>query len=335
MPRRRIAGLILAALAVALWTGCGEERQEPEHQRKYRVALVMKSLANEFFKTMEDGARAHQKKNADVYDLLANGIKDERDVERQVAIVDQMIAQGVDAIVIAPADSRALIPICKKALDAGIVVVNIDNKFDDDALRQRRLRIPFVGPDNRKGARTAARYLARFLKPGDKVAIVEGIPNAINGVMRKLGFEAAMNSAEIKVAASQSAYWEMDKAERVVAGMLTQHPDLKAILCANDSMALGALAALKAAGKLGKVYVVGYDNISAIQKHILAGNVLCTVDQHADQIAVEGIRYALDILHDRVAAKAPDKETRVDLITAETLKAQTRSVKTPARPGST
>jgi len=321
-----IVAMVVAAIS---WTGCEQQREPEQRRRKYRIALVMKSLANEFFKTMEDGARAHQKKNADVYDLLANGIKDERDVERQVAIVDQMIAQKVDAIVIAPADSKALIPICKKALDAGIVVVNIDNKFDEDALRQRGLRIPFVGPDNRKGARMAGEYLAKFLKPGDKVAIVEGIPNAINGVMRKLGFEAAMNSAGVEVVASQSAYWEMDKAEKVVAGMLTQHPDLKAILCANDSMALGALAALKAAGKLGKVLVVGYDNISAIQKQILAGNVLCTVDQHADQIAVEGIRYALDILHGRVDPKAPDKETRVDLITAETLK---QKVPKPSKP---
>lgn len=321
------------ALAVVLLTGCEQQREAEQQRRKYRIALVMKSLANEFFKTMEDGARAHQEKNADVYELLANGIKDERDVERQVAIVDQMIAQKVDAIVIAPADSRALIPVCKKALDAGIVVVNIDNKFDEDALRSRGVSIPFVGPDNRKGARMAGEYLAKFLQPGDKVAIVEGIPNAINGVMRKLGFEAAMNSAGAKVVAAQSAYWEMDKAEKVVAGMLTQHPDLKAILCANDSMALGTLAALKAAGKLGKVHVVGYDNISAIQKQILAGNVLCTVDQHADQIAVEGIRYALDILHGRVGAKAPDKETRTDLITAETLKAKAAGAKATGEQG--
>ncbi len=321
------------ALAVVLLTGCEQQREAEQQRRKYRIALVMKSLANEFFKTMEDGARAHQEKNADVYELLANGIKDERDVERQVAIVDQMIAQKVDAIVIAPADSRALIRVCKKALDAGIVVVNIDNKFDEDALRSRGVSIPFVGPDNRKGARMAGEYLAKFLQPGDKVAIVEGIPNAINGVMRKLGFEAAMNSAGAKVVAAQSAYWEMDKAEKVVAGMLTQHPDLKAILCANDSMALGTLAALKAAGKLGKVHVVGYDNISAIQKQILAGNVLCTVDQHADQIAVEGIRYALDILHGRVGAKAPDKETRTDLITAETLKAKAAGAKATGEQG--
>jgi len=64
----------------------------------------MKSLANEFFMTMEDGARAHQQAHAAEYELVAQGIKDELDVNRQVQLVEQMVAQGVDAIVIAPAD---------------------------------------------------------------------------------------------------------------------------------------------------------------------------------------------------------------------------------------
>jgi ribose transport system substrate-binding protein len=282
---------------------------------KARIALVMKSLANEFFKTMEDGARAHQKAHAESYDLIANGIKDEQDVARQIAIVEQMIAQEMDAIVIAPADSKALVPACKRAMDAGIVVVNIDNKFDDAALADKKVKIPFVGPDNRKGARLAAEHLAKRLAKGDEVAIVEGVPNAFNAVQRKLGFQDAMNAAGAKIASSQSANWMPDQAERVVAGMLVQHPDLKAILCANDNMALGAVAALKAAGKAGKVLVVGYDNISAVQKLMKEGRILCTIDQHADRIAVYGIEYALEIL--RKKTTPADKETPVDLKTAD------------------
>ena len=75
----------------------------------------MKSLANEFFLTMENGAKAHQANHAQTYSLLANGIKNESDVGKQIELVEQMLAQGVQAIVIAPADSKALIPVCKKA----------------------------------------------------------------------------------------------------------------------------------------------------------------------------------------------------------------------------
>lgn len=323
---RRIALYLLTAgccalAAACLLGGCGGDEAPPPAGKPKRVALVMKSLANEFFKTMEEGARKHQQKDPTRYELISNGIKDERDVAAQVALVEQMIAQKVNALVIAPADSKALVPVCKKAKDAGIEVVNIDNKFDDEALEEKAVKIPFVGPDNRKGARMAGEYLAKRLKPGDEVAILEGMPNAINGIMRKLGFEAAMDAAGMKIVAKQTANWHMDEAEKVTAGLLAQHPNLKALLCANDNMALGAVAALRAAGKLGSVLVVGYDNIEAVQKEILAGNILCTVDQHADQIAVEGIRHALDILGGHLTPEASDyKETQVDLIDAEALK---------------
>ena len=103
------------------------------------------------------------------------GIKDEQDVAKQIDFVELMIAQGVNAIVIAPADSKALVPVCKKAMDSGIIVVNIDNKFDKDVLAEKKVQIPFVGPDNRKGAKLAGDYLATKLKQGDKVVVIEGI----------------------------------------------------------------------------------------------------------------------------------------------------------------
>ncbi|MCD6303648.1 MAG: sugar ABC transporter substrate-binding protein [Planctomycetes bacterium] len=307
--------LALVGLVCVLAGGCG--RNQPAERARPRVALVMKSLANEFFKTMEDGALAHQRAHADEYELICNGIKDEQDVQKQIDIVDQMIAEKVDAIVIAPADSKALVPRCKKALAAGIVVVNIDNKLDDAVLAEQGIKVPFVGPDNRKGARLAGDYLAGKLRPGDEVAIVEGRPNAFNGIQRKLGFEDAMKAAGMKIVSSQSGYWEQDPATKVVGGMITQHPKLKAILCANDSMALGAVAALKAAGRLGDVLVVGYDDISAVRALMRQGRVLCTVDQHADMIAVYGIEYALEILAKKTTPS--DKETPVDLITADRL----------------
>lgn len=280
-----------------------------------RVALVMKSLANEFFLTMETGARAHQKTNATRYDLLANGIKDELDVPRQIDMVEQMIAQGVQALVIAPADSKALVPVCRKARAAGIVVVNIDNKLDAAVLAEQQTRIPFVGPDNRKGARKVGDHLARQLKPGDKVAILEGAPNAFNGQQRLAGFTDAFSAAGLVVASSQSGHWETDKASQVAAAILSEHPDLKAFACANDSMALGAIAALRAAGKLGQILVVGFDNISAAQTLLRERRMLATADQHADRIAVFGIEYALQLLAS--GADPADLETPVDLVTAD------------------
>jgi ribose transport system substrate-binding protein len=217
--------------------------------------------------------------------------------------------------VIAPADSRALIPVCKKAISKGIVVINIDNKFDRDVLEQEGVQISFVGPNNRKGARLAGDYLASQLNQGDKVAILEGRPGAFNGNQRKLGFEDAMGAAEIEVVTSQSAYWEQKNAYDIATQIYTKFGnELKALLCANDNMALGAVQALRGKG----IQIVGFDNISAIQTLIKEGKVLCTVDQHADKIAVNGIEYALEIL--KTGVKPDDRETMVNLVTAGDLK---------------
>jgi ribose transport system substrate-binding protein len=224
-----------------------------------------------------------------------------------------MVAQQVNAIVIAPADSKALVSVLKRAKDAGILVINIDNKLDAGVLDQANLKIPFVGPDNRAGARKVGESLAKQLQRGDKAGIIEGIPTAFNGQQRRLGFEDAMNAAGMNIVSTQSGSWEMEKANGVAAAMLSEYPDLKAILCANDNMALGAVAAIQAAGKTGKVLVVGFDNISAIKPMLKKGQVIATADQHGDQLAVFGIEAALKIL--RGEGPPADQTTAVDLIT--------------------
>jgi ribose transport system substrate-binding protein len=206
-----------------------------------------------------------------------------------------------------------LVTVLKHAKDAGILVVNIDNKLDADVLKQAGLQIPFVGPDNRAGARKVGEALAKKLATGDKVAIIEGIPTAFNGQQRRLGFEDAMKASGLNIVGTQSGEWEMDKASNVAAAMLSEHPDLKAILCANDNMALGAVSAIQAAGRDGKVLVVGFDNISAIHPMIESGRVTATADQHGDQLAVFGIQAAMKILKGQAAPA--DQTTPVDLIT--------------------
>jgi len=329
MPTYEKAAKVISILLIVAFllvpAGCKKQEADKEggdstmasDAAKPKVALIMKSLANEFFKTMEEGARAHQKEHAEDYDLTVVGIKDEQDVAKQVNYVEMMMAQKADAIVIAPADSKALVPVCKRAMDAGIIVINIDNKFDDTILAEKGVTIPFVGPDNRKGARLAGEYLAKKLEPGDKVAIIEGIPNAFNGIQRKLGFEDAMKAGGMNIVSSQSGYWEMARAEPIVSAVVTEHADLKAVLCANDNMALGAVSAIKTAGKTEDILVIGFDNITAVQRLLKERKILCTVDQHGDKLAIYGIEYALEMLKGK--GTPSDKETPVDLITAETL----------------
>ena len=318
----RSASILLSVCIPLAMVGCqpnaSNTSSPPASPDKPKIALVMKSLANEFFSTMAEGAKQHQSQNSQQYELVVNGIKDERDLARQAAIVDEMIAAKVQAIVVAPADSKALVPVLRRAKLAGLVVVNIDNKLDEEILKAESLAVPFVGPNNLLGAKSVGQHLAKSLKPGDQVAVLEGIRTSFNATQRRLGFEQAMNDAGMQIVDSQSANWETNQANTIAASMLNAHPDLKAILAANDSMALGAMAAIKAANKTDTVQVVGFDNISAAQEAIRQGKMLATADQHGDQLAVFGIELALKLLQDPKSLPE-DRETPVDLITAGSL----------------
>lgn len=311
-PGRLLALAVVSSLSLALPLAVAHAEDKP------KVALVMKSLANEFFRTMEDGAKDYQKSHADEFELIANGIKNETDTGEQIRIVEQMVNAGAKALVIAPADSKALVSAVKKAMDQGVVVININNRLDPDLLKSKGISVPFVGPDNRKGARLVGDYLAsQKLKAGDQVGIIEGVPTTTNAQQRTAGFKDAMDAAKMKIVSVQSGNWEIDKGNAVAASMLNEYPDLKALLAGNDSMALGAVSAVRAAGKAGQVQVVGYDNINAIKPMLADGRVLATLDQAASQQAVYGIQAALKM----VKGEKPDVDadnviqTPVQLIT--------------------
>lgn len=310
---RLLAVAMLAATAAALPVSSAFA----ETVEKPKVALVMKSLANEFFLTMEDGAKAYQKEHSADFDLISNGIKDETDTAGQTRIVEQMILAKVNALVIAPSDSKAMVPVIKKAVDAGITVINIDNQLDPAIVKSKNISVPFVGPDNRKGARLVGEYLAKQLKAGDEVGIIEGVSTTTNAQQRTAGFKDAMDAAQIKVVSLQSGDWEIDKGNKVAASILSEYPDVKALLAGNDSMAVGAVSAVRAAGKAGQVQVVGYDNINAIKPMLKDGRVLATADQFAAKQAVFGIETALKIIKGEKVDSGPNGviETPVELVT--------------------
>ena len=312
--RRTVQTTLALSIMAGLFTAPSFAAEKP------KVALVMKSLANEFFRTMEDGAKAHNKANAAKYTLVSNGIKNETDTAAQIRMVEQMIAQKADAIVIAPADSKALVPVLKTAIDKGILVVNIDNQLDADAQKEKAIQIPFAGPDNRAGAKQVGDFLAKGLKAGDKVGIIDGVSTTFNAQQRTLGFQDAMKAAGATVVGVQSGNWEIDNGNPVASGMLREHPDLKALLAGNDNMALGAVAAVKAAGKTGQVQVIGYDNITAVKPMLKDGRMLATADQFGAKQAVFGIEIALKaIAEKKKQADMPAAiQTDVVLVTKDT-----------------
>jgi len=282
------------------------------------VGLVMKSLANEFFKTMEEGARTFAEKDGS-FELIPVGMNSETDIDTQVSAMERFITTGVDMIVVAPADSVGMVKSVKKAVDAGITVVNFDVTLDKDALEAAGLPrdFLFVGPDNADGAEMVGNYLGDTIGKGAKVIIIEGNPGADNAKQRKEGFMRSVEAYNFDLLASRTAHWETEEANTVMTNLLTKYPDVEGIMCANDSMAVGVVKALEAAGRAGEIKVVGFDNIGAVQTLIKEGKVLATIDQFGPEMAANAIKIGFRILGGEKLSGW--QKTPIKLVTAENL----------------
>ncbi|ENY73731.1 sugar ABC transporter periplasmic ligand binding protein [Aeromonas diversa CDC 2478-85] len=281
------------------------------------VGMVLKSVRNEFFVEMAKGAEAYAAAHPDDLTLIVEGIQQEVDVTGQEAIIRRMIAQKVNALIVVPTDSVAMLPVLMEAIRAGILVINMDNKLDDRALVLEGVNIPFVGPSNFAGARSVGEQVAKALPPGSKVGLIEGPPGAINSRARSDGFRAALRAAGMLVAGIRSGYWDTEQGYAASLDLLRAVPEVKALLCSNDNMAIGAARAVAELGLQGKVLIGGYDHIPGVQPYIDDGRVLATADQYPGKQA----QYALDLALKALAGKMAQADlpgivqTPVELVT--------------------
>ena len=116
-------------------------------------------------------------------------------------------------------------------------------------------------------------------------------------MQRKLGFMDAVKEGKLQLLDSKTAHWETEEANTLMTNFLTQYHDIQGVMAANNSMALGVVKALDAAGLGGKVQVVGFDNIPAVQPLIKSGKMLATIEQYGADMAVLGINYGLKELN--------------------------------------
>lgn len=310
LSRRKFVGSLgVLGFGTLLLAGCGEVSPTPvpvtptpngltENGTKVNgptIGLVMKSLNNQYFVDMRDGAIKYQQQKAN-FNLITKGTETETDIDGQASIVDEFISRKVDGIVIAPADSYGLVPVLAKAVKAGIKVVNIDVKLDDTSMKSAGIDLAFVGPDNTVGAKLSGDVLAKAVGQGGKVVILEGNPGADNAAQRKSGFMQSISQYGLVMLDSKTAHWETDEAKTVFDNMLSAHPDIQGVMASNDSMVLGVTSVLEAKGLASKIKVVGFDNIAEVQALIKKGEVLATVDQFAPQQAAYGIDNLMKLL---------------------------------------
>jgi ribose transport system substrate-binding protein len=309
MLKRILIIVLVSLVAISCQRGTGPADGKPT------IALVVKTLNNPFFNDMQKGAE-EAAKNANV-NLLVQAAEREIDVEKQMQIIENLIQSKVSALCITPSGSKEIVPAIVKANKAGIPVLILDTRVNPEALAAAGGKIAsFIGSDNFEGGRQAGEFMVKALGGKGKVAILEGIPGHETGDSRLKGFRQAVGSSPgIVIVSSQTANWERDQGYNVFQNMLQAQPDIQGLFACSDLMALGAVEAIAAAGKTGKIAVIGFDAFSEAREAVLKGTMVATVAQFSSEIGKMGIENAARLLKgEQIQA---EQTVRIQLITKE------------------
>jgi ribose/xylose/arabinose/galactoside ABC-type transport system permease subunit/ABC-type sugar transport system substrate-binding protein len=283
-----------------------------------KIAFIMKTLNNPFFISMSDGARKEIAGHPE-YKLIVQAPERETDVERQMQMVENAITEKVAAICITPSAEKEILPALLKADEAKIPLILVDSNIDEKLAKDMNVTYnTFIGSDNYNGGVLAARYIAKKLDGRGNVAVIEGMPGAQTNEQRKGGFlDTIKQYPGMKVAAVQPADYERGKGYDVAQNILQANRDLNAIFACSDLMALGAVEAVKQAGKEGRILIIGFDALDDAKKEIMNGSMTGTIAQFPGLMGRQAIESAMKIIN---GEKVPHRQsTRIELITKDVL----------------
>ena len=306
-----IRNLLLIAAVIASAVGCN--RTPPAANDKPTVALVLKTLNHPFFVDMRRGAQEAADRLG--VTLQVQAAEREIDVEKQMQIVENLIQTGINALCITPSGSREIISALVKAKNAGVPIVVVDTRLDARAAADAGVEAKtFVGSDNYEGGRLAGDYVAKITGGKARVGILEGIPGHETGDSRLRGFrDVVATHPGISIVASQPANWERDQGFNVFQNMLQAHSDIDTVFAASDLMALGAIEAIAAAGKTGKIRVIGFDALDDAKKAIAAGTMEGSVAQFPAEMGRVAVESAVKVI--RGESVSPETKVKLELIT--------------------
>ena len=248
------------------------------------ISFIVKDMTNPYYARMGDGAhRAAEELGVTLTWVSAqfNG-----DIEGQIGVVENEIIKSPDAIVLVPMNATALIPKILEANNAGIPVITADTRAEEGLAQIET----FVGLDEKQSFMGMAEYVVEQLGGTGKVAILEGFRGSSTAELRLEGMIEVFGAAEgIEIVASISADWDQEKGLKASEDILQAHPDVDAIIGSNDLMALGAVQAVKSAGKLDQVLIVGDDAIPSALAALRSGELDATIDGNTDMVGYQAV----------------------------------------------
>ena len=297
---KKILAVLIATLM--LLTMCSAAMAE----ETVTIGYLLSDLSNQFFTTLEQGIKAR----CEELGVEVVGYDSGNDAANDMTNMEDLINLGVDIILYNPVDSDAGEAVVELANAAGIPVVTIDRGVNGGEV------VCHIASDNVYGAELAAQYIVDLLgEEGGAVAEVQGMAGASAATDRHTGFDNVMGAAEnITVVSSQIGNWDRTQAMTIMENVLTFNPEVKAVFCANDVMALGVVEACQANNR-DDIIIVGFDAdddaIAAIQEGTMKG----TIQQLPETMGVTGVDVALAYLAGEEVE--PFIGVEVALVTAE------------------
>ncbi|MBT2625174.1 ribose ABC transporter substrate-binding protein RbsB [Bacillus sp. HU-1818] len=281
--------LVIVSLSLVLLSACSLEPPQwakpsnSDKKKELKIGLSVSTLNNPFFVSLKKGVEKEAKKRG----IKVIIVDAQNDSSKQTNDVEDLIQQGVDALLINPTDSSAISTAVESANSIGIPVVTLDRSAEKGKVET------LVASDNIKGGEMAAEYIAEQLGENAKVAELEGVPGASATRERGSGFHNIADK-KLDVVTKQSADFDRTKGLTVMENLLQGHPEIKAVFAHNDEMALGALEAINSSGK--DILVVGFDGNTDAISSIKAGKLSATVAQQPELIGKLATEAANDIL---------------------------------------
>jgi ribose transport system substrate-binding protein len=297
--------LILVLLVVC----CGGLSCRSGSREGYAITLVTKALDSEFWAQVKLGAEEAARQHPDIQ-LSVLAPEREIYVDQQVNILEDQILKRVSGLAVVPGGAQEIVPVLEKAHAASIPVVIVDTDVSWTA------KVSYVGTDNRYGGKLAGEFIVNALDGKGKVALVTGIPGVRSIEDRQQGCLETLRAASgIEIVAQQPANSERSLALTVMENILTAQPEINAVFASSDQMTLGAIEAIDARGKTGKIVVVGFDAGKEALQAIQQGRIQAAVAQRPFLMGKLGVEAAYK------AARGEPVEKRIDtgteLITAE------------------
>lgn len=274
---------------------------QSEENKKFKIAVIPKGTTHSFWKAVHAGAlKAGKKFNAEI--IWQGPLKEDNRAE-QIKVVQNFISRGINAMVLAPLDDRALVRPVKNASNRDIEIVIIDSGLKYDGY------VSFVATDNYKAGKLCAKKMAELLQKKGKVIMLPYMAGSRSTMQREKGFIDGLKeyAPDVKILShDQYAGATAEKAFQTAQNLLTKYSYADGVFCSNESTTFGMLRAVQTRGFAGKKKFVGFDASEALINGLKKGAINALAVQNPYKMGYLGVKAAVDALNNRKVSRRID-----------------------------